>query len=62
MQDAAAIQFPFAHLVTAAIMPGALEPTHVQGNATLLGHPIPAALWAELKQEGLLREDAPVPS
>ncbi len=25
-------------------------------------HPIPADLWAELKHEGLLREDAPVPA
>ena len=59
---AAAMQFPLAHPITAAIIPGALEPAHVQGNAELLSHEIPAALWAELKQEGLLREDAPVPS
>ncbi len=59
---AAAMQFPLAHPITAAIIPGALEPAHVQGNAELLAHPIPAALWTDLKQEGLLREDAPVPS
>lgn len=59
---AAAMQFPLAHPITAAIIPGALEPAHVQGNAELLAHPIPGALWTDLKQEGLLREDAPVPS
>ena len=59
---AAAMQFPLAHPITAAIIPGALEAAHVQGNAQLLSHPIPGDLWAELKTEGLLREDAPVPS
>ena len=58
---AAAMQFPLAHPIVAAIIPGALEPGHVQSNVERLGHEIPGDLWAELKAEGLLREDAPTP-
>lgn len=58
---AAALQFLLAHPVVAAIIPGALGPEHVQSNVKLLQQPIPAALWADLKQAGLLREDAPTP-
>jgi len=58
---AAAMQFPLAHPIVAAIIPGALAPAHVQGNVQLLQHSIPADLWAELKDEGLLRKDAPTP-
>ena len=39
-----------------------LRADQVVRNVELFRHPIPVALWAELKQEGLLREDAPVPS
>ena len=58
---AAAMQFLLAHPIVAAIIPGALAPEHVQTNVKLLQHPIPAALWSELKSEGLLRADAPTP-
>lgn len=58
---AAALQFLLAHPVVAAIIPGALGPAHVQSNVKLLQQPIPSALWADLKQAGLLREDAPTP-
>ena len=59
---AAAMQFPLAHPIVAAIIPGALEPEHVQSNVEHLEHDIPADLWVELKAEGLLREDAPTPA
>jgi D-threo-aldose 1-dehydrogenase len=59
---AAAMQFPLAHPLVAAIIPGAIRPEHVETNLHLLRHPIPAQLWAELKAEGLLSEDAPVPA
>jgi D-threo-aldose 1-dehydrogenase len=55
------LQFPLAHPVVSAIIPGGFRPEHVQTNARLLRHPIPSDLWAELKAEGLLREDAPTP-
>lgn len=58
---AAAMQFPLAHPIVAAIIPGAVEPGHVQSNVENLAHEIPSDLWAELKAEGLLREDAPTP-
>ena len=38
------------------------NPAQVTRNVETFRHPIPAELWAELKHEGLLREDAPVPA
>ena len=58
---AAAIQFPLAHPSVAAIIPGALKPEYIHANIKNYQHPIPSDLWAELKSEGLLREDAPTP-
>ena len=58
---AAALQFPLAHPIVAAVIPGADAPEQVRQNAGLMQQPIPAELWADLKCEGLLRQDAPVP-
>ncbi len=58
---AAAIQFPLGHQVVAAIVPGAVRPEEVVSNIALMTTKIPAELWAELKHEGLLRQEAPVP-
>ncbi|MFE0756829.1 aldo/keto reductase [Inquilinus sp. NPDC058860] len=58
---AAAIQFPLAHPVVASMIPGAVKPEEVERNHALIATPIPAEFWAELKREGLVREDAPVP-
>ncbi|HEY1934031.1 MAG TPA: aldo/keto reductase [Acetobacteraceae bacterium] len=58
---AAALQFPFGHPAVAAVIPGGLAPEHVTRNVAAFRHPIPPALWAELKHEGLLRGDAPTP-
>jgi D-threo-aldose 1-dehydrogenase len=58
---AAALQFPLGHPSVASVIPGALLPEHVTRNVAAFRHPIPAAFWAELKSEGLLRDDAPVP-
>lgn len=57
----AALQFLLANPSVTAIIPGAVEVAHVQGNFDLLQRPIPAELWITLKSEGLLREDAPTP-
>jgi len=59
---AAAIQFPLAHPNVAAIIPGALKPEYIHSNVENYQQEIPTDLWAELKSEGLLREDAPTPS
>ena len=56
---AAALQFPFGHPSVVSVIPGANSPSIVEGNIKALAHPIPADFWAELKHEGLLREDAP---
>ena len=58
---AAAMQFPLGHPLVSAIIPGAIEPGHIETNAEWFKHQIPADLWTELKTEGLLREDAPTP-
>ena len=34
----------------------------VEENARMIETPIPAALWPELKEAGLLDDDAPVPA
>mgnify|MGYP001029453690 CR=1 FL=1 len=43
----------------AAIIPGALKPEYIHSNVESYQQEIPTDLWAELKSEGLLREDAP---
>lgn len=59
---AAAVQFPLAHPAVCAMVPGAVRPEEVDANVRLVETPIPADLWAELKREGLLRDDAPTPT
>jgi len=59
---AAALQFVMGHAVVAAVIPGAASAAQVERNVVAFRHPIPADLWTELKAEGLLREDAPVPA
>jgi D-threo-aldose 1-dehydrogenase len=59
---AAALQFCAAHPVVAAIIPGAKHAAKVRENAQLMNQPIPAALWQELRQQGLLPEAAPTPA
>jgi D-threo-aldose 1-dehydrogenase len=58
---AAAIQFPLGHPCVASIIPGAVAASEVERNAALMAASTPAALWSELKGEGLLADAAPVP-
>lgn len=58
---AAALQFPLAHPVVSAIIPGPRNVDEFETNVKLLQHPIPAALWSDLKRENLLHPSAPVP-
>ena len=58
---AAALQFPLFHPIVNAIIPGALTPEHVTSNAQNSVLDIPTQVWAELKSEGLIREDSPTP-
>ena len=57
----AALQFPLGHPRVASVIPGARNPKEIALNADTLAVDIPADLWAELKREGLVREDAPTP-
>lgn len=59
---AAALQFPLGHPSVASVIPGARNADQVRRNLEVFGVSIPAALWSELKHEGLLRADAPVPA
>jgi D-threo-aldose 1-dehydrogenase len=58
---AAALQFPLGHPSVAAIIPGPNHPSQVRSNLEWVRHPIPPAMWEELKGEGLIRKDAPTP-
>jgi len=58
---AAALQFPLAHPAVCAVIPGPRTAAEFDANLPLFTHPIPAALWSDLKTAGLLHPDAPVP-
>jgi D-threo-aldose 1-dehydrogenase len=58
----AAVRFVLAHPAIVSIIPGARTTAQLSGVLAGLARPIPAAFWAELKHEGLLRADAPVPA
>lgn len=57
----AALQFPLGHPAVASLVMGAVKPEEVEDQATELAAKVPVALWAELKSEGLLGADVPVP-
>ena len=59
---AAAIAFPLAHPAVVSVCVGARSAAQMERNAALHREPVPAELWSELKSEGLLRDDAPVPA
>lgn len=59
---AAAIQFPLAHPAVASVIVGARSPSEVDDNLDMIRLPVPRELWVALKEHGLVREDAPIPS
>jgi len=58
---AAALQFVFGHPTVAAVIPGPRSVSEVEENFQMMKHPIPPALWQELRHEGLIPADAPTP-
>jgi D-threo-aldose 1-dehydrogenase len=56
---AAALQFPLAHPVVAAIIPGPRSVAEFSANLELLQRPIPPELWTHLRSAGLLHQAAP---
>ena len=59
---AAALQFVLTHPAIAAVIPGASSAAEVEENARMVEFPIPAPLWPDLKDAGLLATDAPTPA
>lgn len=58
----AALAFVLAHPLVASVIPGIGSADRVAQTVDLYGEAIPAAFWSELRSEGLLRLDAPVPA
>jgi D-threo-aldose 1-dehydrogenase len=59
---AAAAQFPLAHPAVASVVAGVRSREHIDEYPQLMREPIPVALWAELKEQGLLAAAAPTPA
>ena len=57
----AALQFVLGHPAVKTVIPGANSAEQVRANRALLDTPVPTLLWSDLKDEGLVRPDAPVP-
>ena len=55
----AAFQFPLLHPAVVSIIPGGQGVAEVDANVRAASAVIPAALWADLKAQGLMRQDAP---
>ena len=45
----------------ASVCTGVRSRAEIERNAELFETPLPVDLWAELRAEGLVREDAPIP-
>jgi D-threo-aldose 1-dehydrogenase len=56
----AAFQFCLTHPAVVSVIPGGQGVAEVDANVRAATAVIPAALWADLKAEGLIRADAPV--
>lgn len=60
--QAAALQFPVAHPAVVSVIPGASRPSEITSNIASMQAVIPDSYWSDLKTEGLIDIDAPVPS
>ena len=58
----AALRFVLGHPAVKTVIPGANSPAQVKANLLLLKSRIPPGLWSDLKSEGLVRSDAPLPT
>lgn len=59
---AAALQFLLAHPAVASHIPGTRNLAQMNQNIELVSFPIPRDFWLELRREGLIRQDAPIPA
>jgi D-threo-aldose 1-dehydrogenase len=58
----AALHFPLGHPAISTLVLGAVNPGEVTRNLAALAQPVPAALWADLKSQGLLGVEVPTPA
>ena len=58
---AVAIQFPLGHRAVQTVLTGCRSVDEVNENVEAFQAPIPPAVWQDLKSEGLLAAEAPVP-
>ena len=58
---AAAVQFPLAHPAVVSLIAGVRRIDHLDEYPALMRAPIPAGFWDELRAEGLIPPEAPVP-
>ncbi|WP_294274370.1 aldo/keto reductase [uncultured Sphingomonas sp.] len=58
---AAALAFVLAHPLVASVIPGIADPQQVSDTMRLYAEPIPSAFWTDLRAQGLVRPDAPLP-
>ncbi|MCZ8122743.1 MAG: aldo/keto reductase [Magnetospirillum sp.] len=58
----AAQRFVLGHAAVSCVVLGAVSAAEVDAQIAAFAAPIPPALWAELKSEGLLEPDCPVPA
>jgi D-threo-aldose 1-dehydrogenase len=59
---AAALQFPLGHPSVACVLLGTRYVSQLEANCDWFAVEIPTDLWDELKREGLLHPEAPVPA
>lgn len=59
---AAALQFALAHPAVVSVIPGSTRPAHANEDLAALSKVIPMAFWNDLRQQGLINAQAPVPS
>lgn len=59
--SAAALRFPFGHAAVVSVIPGVRSAAHVARNIRAFQASIPRDLWLELKEEGLIADEAPLP-
>ncbi len=59
---AAALQFVLGHPSVKSVIPGASNAAEVRSNMSSLAQPVPYELWLDLRETGLIRKDAPIPT
>lgn len=59
--QAAALQFPLGHPLVASVIPGPRSRAEAEQNSAWFQLSIPGSFWTDLKNEGLLHPDAPLP-